>query len=275
MNREREMTTSVQGPQGRGFTIVELLVVIAVIGILMGLLLPAIQAARESGRRTACMSNAYQLGMAVNRFDQDKGRVPRWQDSISATPLYVSWPVAVLPYIERNDLYDLWAAGTAAGSRVNLFLCPSSPPDNSNAVAYAGNGGDGLDASSVNHREANGVMPPLGNTYSLEDVADGDGTATTLLFAERSGSSTQPLWNDPDESSPQGLSDSFPVFGHPAVLPDRDSLHVDGAVVAFCDGHTYFLGSNVNGNVLTQLITSRNSGASPYNLNYVLSDSDY
>ena len=120
MNREREMTTYAQGPQGRGFTIVELLVVIAVIGILMGLLLPAIQAARESGRRTACMSNAYQLGMAVNRFDQDKGRVPCWQESFSGN--YASWPVALLPYIERNDLYSSWVGSNV---RVNLFLCPS------------------------------------------------------------------------------------------------------------------------------------------------------
>ena len=270
MSREREMTTYVQGPQGRGFTIVELLVVIAVIGILMGLLLPAIQAARESGRRTACMSNAYQLGMAVNRFDQDKGRVPRWQDSISATPLYVSWPVAVLPFIERNDLYDLWAAGTAAGSRVNLFLCPSSPPDNSNAVAYAGNGGDGLDASSANHREANGVMPPLGNTYSLEDVADGDGTATTLLFAERSGSSNQKLWTHLGAGAGDVLSNGFPGFGH-TIAPT--SSHVDGGVVAFCDGHTYFLGSNVSPGVVTQLITSRNSGATYQST--VLDDSQY
>jgi prepilin-type N-terminal cleavage/methylation domain-containing protein/prepilin-type processing-associated H-X9-DG protein len=272
MNRERRMTKYGAGSLGRGFTIVELLVVIAVIAILMGLLLPAIQAARESGRRTACMSNAYQLGMAVNRFDQDKGRVPRWQDSISAKPLYVSWTVAVLPYIERNDLYDLWAAGTAAGSRVNLFLCPSSPPDNSNAVAYAGNAGDGSATF------ANGVMPPLGGSYSLEDVADGDGTATTLLFAERSGSSNQKLWTYPGSTAQQALSSSFPFFGHSAVLPDRDSLHVDGAVVAFCDGHTYFLGSNVSGNVLTQLITSRNSGASTTPVNYrkpVLNDSDY
>ena len=267
MNRERRMTKYVQGPQGRGFTIVELLVVIAVIGILMGLLLPAIQAARESGRKTACMSNAYQLGMAVNRFDQDKGRVPCWQESFSGN--YGSWPVALLPYIERNDLYGSWVGSNVS---VSLFLCPSSPPANSNAVAYAGNGGDGLDASSANHREANGVMPPLGGSYSLEDVADGDGTATTLLFAERSGSSTQPLWNYQGAGPGDLLSNAYPAFGH-TIAPT--SSHVDGGVVAFCDGHTYFLGSNVNGNVLTQLITSRNSGATPYNLSYVLSESDY
>ena len=87
------------GFQSLGFTIIELLVVIAVIGILMALLLPAIQSARESGRKTACMSNAYQLGMAVNRFDQDKGKVPGWgNESLSGRT--VSWPVMCLPYIE-------------------------------------------------------------------------------------------------------------------------------------------------------------------------------
>ena len=258
MNRKRRIRKYAQRSQGRGFTIVELLVVIAVIGILAGLLFPAIQAARESGRRTACMSNAYQLGMAVNRFDQDKGRVPCWQESFSGN--YGSWPVALLPYIERNDLYGSWVGSNVS---VSLFLCPSSPPANSNAVAYAGNAGDGSATFE------NGVMPPLGGSYSLEDVADGDGTATTLLFAERSESSDQPRWNYPNESSPQGLSDSFPVFGHTPPLPQRNSLHVDGAVVAFCDGHTYFLGSNVDLGVVTNLINSKNSIASYQQLNPV------
>ena len=264
MKRERRMTKYGSGSQGRGFTIVELLVVIAVIGILMGLLLPAIQAARESGRKTACMSNAYQLGMAVNRFDQDKGRVPCWQESFSGN--YGSWPVALLPYIERNDLYGSWVG---SGVSVSLFLCPSSPPANSNAVAYAGNAGDGSATFE------NGVMPPLDGSYSLEDVADGDGTATTLLFAERSGSSTQPLWNYQGAGPGDLLSNAYPAFGH-TIAPT--SSHVDGGVVAFCDGHTYFLLSNVDGDVLTQLITSRNSGASTTPVNYrrpVLNESDY
>lgn len=253
-----------------GFTIVELLVVIAVIAILAGLLFPAIQAARESGRKTACMSNAYQLGMAVNRFDQDKGRVPCWQELISGN--HASWPVVLLPYLERNDLYDLWASGTPTSARLGVFLCASQLPDSNGGIAYAGNAGDGLDAGSVNHRDANGVMPPLGNSYSLEDVADGDGTATTLLFAERSGSSTQPLWTYPGVPAQQTYGELFPVFGH-TINPT--SSHANGGVVAFCDGHTYFLRSDVDQGVLTQLITSRNSGASATYQSTVLDDSQY
>lgn len=303
MNREREMTTYVQWPQGRGFTIVELLVVIAVIGILMGLLLPAIQAARESGRRTACMSNAYQLGMAVNRFDQDKGRVPRWQDMISSTPLYVSWPVVLLPYLERNDLYDLWSAGTATDSKVGLFLCPSSPPVENNPapLAYAGNAGDGSGTTL-----ANGVMPPIGIGYSLEDIADGDGTSTTMLFAEKSAtfnsqrtwatSEYQSRWSYPGSNTgPQLFSfqnnpvpdpsiflpeivpagncqQLFPLFGHGS--PPTAS-HLNGSVVAFCDGHTHFLKDDVSSSVYTQLITSRNSAADSAYRSAVLDESQY
>lgn len=258
---KRKPPVAVSVKTRQGFTLVELLVVIAVIGILLALLLPAVQSARESGRKTACMSNAYQLGMAVNRFDQDKGRVPRWQDSFSGN--YASWPVALLPYIERNDLYGSWV-GSAI--RVNVFLCPSSPPTDPNSVAYAGNGGDGSSTF------ANGVMPPLGGSYSLEDVADGDGTATTLLFAERSGSPSQKLWIYPGGTTSQSFNTDFPVFGH-TIAPT--SSHVDGGVVAFCDGHTYFLGNDVAPSVLTQLITSRNSGASASWQRPVLDDSQY
>ena len=265
--REQKKQRLVHAKNPKGFTLVELLVVIAVIGILLALLLPAVQSARESGRKTACMSNAYQLGMAVNRYDQDKGKVPCWQSEISSTPLYVSWPVSVLSYIERNDLYDSWAAGTAtAGIRVNVFLCPSSPPESPASVAYGGNSGSGTNTT------ANGVMPPIGIPYSLEDVADGDGTATTLLFAELSGSPSQKLWTYPGGTTSQSFNTDFPVFGH-TITPT--SSHVNGGVVAFCDGHTYFLGNDVDPSVLTQLITSRNSGATSSLQRAVLDDSQY
>lgn len=243
--------------QWSGFTLIELLVVIAIIGILMALLLPAVQSARESGRRTACMSNAYQLAMAVNRFDQDKGKVPGWQNTISATPLYVSWPVLCLPYIERNDLYQEWANGvpTLPAPLVGVLLCPSSQPSNNSSTAYGGNAGDG---SST---DANGVMPQLGRSYSLEDVSDGDGTATTLLFAERCGTANQPLWSYPGNVGGDNvLSASYPAFGQ-TITPT--SSHPGGGVVAFCDGHTYFLKNDIafGSDVYKQLVTSNNAQA--------------
>ena len=96
---KRKPPVAVSVTASQGFTLVELLVVIAVIGILLALLLPAVQSARESGRKTACMSNAYQLGMAVNRYDQDKGKVPGWANSLGGRD--VSWPVMSLPTLKE------------------------------------------------------------------------------------------------------------------------------------------------------------------------------
>ena len=100
----------------RGFTLVELLVVIAVIGILIGLLLPAVQAARESGRRTQCMNNLRQLGLAMEHHSSAHGRYPTngwgylWigdPDRGSGPEQPGGWIYNVLPYLEQENLADL------------------------------------------------------------------------------------------------------------------------------------------------------------------------
>ena len=69
----------------RGFTLVELLVVIAIIGILMGLLLPAVQNAREAGRRTTCFNNLYQMAFAATRHSDTNGFIPGWRNAASTS----------------------------------------------------------------------------------------------------------------------------------------------------------------------------------------------
>lgn len=290
------------GFQRSGFTIVELLVVIAIIGVLMALLLPAIQSARESGRKTACMSNAYQLGMAVNRFDQDKGKVPGWSQPLSSN--VVGWPVMSLPYIERNDLYTEWATGNVPGGLVNVFVCPSAPPNsgNNSPLSYVGNCGNQGDVTPSLYC---GVMANNYSTsYSLEDVSDGDGTATTLLFGEKAlgpGYDIQKNWdfcyqqtgantslpsdntmnfsNTTNNSLVGARIDGYPAFGLPTTAPGQNlrSAHTGGSVVAFCDGHTYFLGNDINTNVYIQLVTS-NGGRLPTGNDYkvgILNESDF
>ena len=94
--------SDVVGPRRAGFTLVEMLVVIAIIGILVGLLLPAVQMAREAGRRIQCTNNLKQIGLAVHQFHDTQGYLPtsRPRDA------FLTWPVFLMPYIEQNTLYE-------------------------------------------------------------------------------------------------------------------------------------------------------------------------
>ncbi|HTN76322.1 MAG TPA: DUF1559 domain-containing protein, partial [Pirellulaceae bacterium] len=105
------------GRQSSGFTLVELLVVIAIIGILVALLLPAVQAARESARRMQCLNNMKQLGLAMHNHHSAKLYLPHshynYLDSTGSTPAPYSnkqdrrcWFHDMLPYMEQQNLYD-------------------------------------------------------------------------------------------------------------------------------------------------------------------------
>jgi prepilin-type N-terminal cleavage/methylation domain-containing protein len=87
-----------------GFTLVELLVVIAIIGVLMGLLLPAVQSAREAGRRVTCTNNQYQIALAASRFNDSNGFMPGWRNQLitNSGTLFPSWPVMILPLAQRH-----------------------------------------------------------------------------------------------------------------------------------------------------------------------------
>ena len=124
-------------PQGRGFTLVELLVVIAIIGVLVALLLPAVQAAREAARRTQCTNNLKQLGLAAHNFHDSRGYLP---SSVRPGGLTTAPRIAgltfLLPYIEQQTMYDNYNQTVNWNDPLNLpitskqvsgFLCPSSP----------------------------------------------------------------------------------------------------------------------------------------------------
>jgi len=125
----------------RGFTLVELLVVIAIIGILVALLLPAIQAAREAARRTECQNKLKQLGVALQNYhDTYKvfchgGGGPM---HLTNRPPETSGMVSLLPYLEQAPLYDLWMSAYVVSwdnnaqqttSPLPALLCPSDAPN--------------------------------------------------------------------------------------------------------------------------------------------------
>src|SRR6476620_4616699 len=88
----------------RAFTLIELLVVIAIIGVLVGLLLPAVQQSREAARRGQCSNNLKQLGLAVHNFEHVQQTLP----SSRLGPQHATWTIQVLPYMEQDNLYNSW-----------------------------------------------------------------------------------------------------------------------------------------------------------------------
>ena len=225
------------------FTLVELLVVISIIAVLMGLLLPAVQSAREAGRRTSCQNNVYQMSFAAIRHSDQIGFIPGWRNAVQATSttFSLSWPVVILPFMERTDIWKAIGAATAStplpSVYVTSFVCPSSPPDamTGPTLAYAGNAGSACNMNTAtNNRARDGVMFDTVITstaatcvtkarYSMDDVAAGDGTAMTLILSERCGSGVaasfvQASWNTQFASSAgtftfSNATASVPAFG--------------------------------------------------------------
>jgi prepilin-type N-terminal cleavage/methylation domain-containing protein/prepilin-type processing-associated H-X9-DG protein len=186
-----------------GFTLIELLVVMAILGVLVGLLLPAVQAAREAARRAQCANNLKQIGIALHHYHATVGSFPVGFLSptgpvpTTTSPLQYRWSVLaqMAPHLEQTALFHalnfdfplayrpsgggpFWpfypANTTAMATHVAIFVCPSdgapAPSADSGPTNYAfctGDGSGGGDATG-----ANGPFI-LGPSLSLADVVDG------------------------------------------------------------------------------------------------------
>ena len=191
------------GHASAGFTLVELLVVISIIAMLMALLLPAVQSAREAGRRNTCQNNQHNLSLALMTYNDTKKSYPGWNNWLNASAsglastnfqyAEVTYIVPLLPYMEGNVVYQnytaylntLLSAGTntnqlAALGQSQVYLanlvCPSNPPISTagaTPLAYVLNGGQ--------IPTADGVPAPMSlNTYTaahLQSMAPASGIA--------------------------------------------------------------------------------------------------
>lgn len=171
---------SLRGPQS-GFTLVELLVVIAIIGVLVALLLPAIQAARESARRTSCTNNLKNVSLSCLNYESSKGALP--PSSLNSKQRQASglgWPVLILPYVEQaavsqdaiarytdpsddksDDAYEAHF-NSLNQLLLPMYLCPSDPELAQQEEKF-GNSGDLAEAKA---RKAMSYAGVSGSYYS-------------------------------------------------------------------------------------------------------------
>jgi prepilin-type N-terminal cleavage/methylation domain-containing protein/prepilin-type processing-associated H-X9-DG protein len=181
-----------------GFTLIELLVVIAVISVLIALLLPAVQSAREAGRRIQCVNNLKQIGLAMHNYHESRQALPGADMVYNITEL--SALSQVLPYLEQTSIYNAINFdfssqdannGTAMMMSISGFICPSDLPDPIPSLGgqtnYMANMGSGIVWQMAIGGNA-GLPQPNGVFYgnsATTFAAITDGLSNTSFFSER------------------------------------------------------------------------------------------
>jgi len=226
-------------PGRRRFTLVELLLVLAVVGILAGLFLPVRRGSREPKRRAECDNNLKQIGLALQSYHDQYGAFPpAYTVDADGQPLH-SWRTLLLPYVEQQELYDKidlskpWddpANRVAYDAQIRVYQCPSAP--------------------YISHLETTylaivGPQACFQPTTSRMRGEITDNHVLTLMVMEF-GYSRAVHWMSPTDADEQIVL----TFGATSPLP-----HPGGAQAVFADGSTRFISAKTKPEVLRALLT--------------------
>ena len=260
----------------RGLTLIELLVVISIIGVLIGLLLPAVQSSREAARRSSCQNNLKQIGLALAGYESAYGHFPAGYLNEDDTAGW-GWGALVLPYMEQSPIYDAMKVSTADFDGVptpytqNLILsytCPSDvgPSINVDRGGHAKSnyaGVAGSDELEEWDQVGNGMFF-INSNIRLTEVTDG--LSQTFAVGER-------RYRDPQKGAiwvgkygPESFGST--VWSCVHADPHRingskqwafSSDHPGGAQFVLCDGSVSFFSENLDVKVY-QYMAQRDDG---------------
>jgi prepilin-type N-terminal cleavage/methylation domain-containing protein len=253
-----------------GFTLIELLVSLFIIGLLVALLLPAVQNIREAARRTQCRNNLHQMGVALSGYESTFRRLPPGREAENGWNH--SWSTAALPYLEQAALFDQYDYQSAwddpdnapvSDAMLAVFRCPSAVEDWPGKTDYGGNYGSALTGLTPGFQHGyaweSGLLPPiridLPGNYRREGVRTGevsDGLSQTFLVLE-----------DADRPAAEGgrWANGHNCFAHDEgpINANRSkeifSRHPGGAHALVGDGSVRFLSESTDLSVIGGLST--------------------